>query len=605
MELRQLHHATIAMGMLMTLALPRSSQAQEIALRATADKTKLTVNERFQLTFTVDGSQDAPTPALPSLDGFAVLSGPTPYRQRRQMNRQVSESISYVYLLKPKAKGKFTIGPAELRYKRKTYRSKPIEIEVIDQPTTAGGMNLEKRLFAELVVDRPKPFVYEQVTLTFRIYIQRDLPLEEGSIRYQIPEPKGFLREKLGGWSAREEIRDGLIFTVNEFHQALFPVASGKKTIPAAQMTCNLLYRTKRRRRERFGFFDDWDPFGDRYRRVPLDRVTDPVELVVTSLPDAGKPESFTGAVGRFDLAVRVKPTKVRAGDPLTVTMTVSGEGHVEGIREPQLSSTEGFKVYEPEVISQTTPQGAKIVGRKAFSKVIEAQADDIQEVPAVAFTYFDPTLGAYQTVRRGPFAIQVLPRKEEKPIRIVPVVTEDGKEEVRIVGRDLLPIMTNVTKLSARRDFLYRQTWVLGSVCVPPFVILISLLLQRHRDRLQTDRGFARRRRAMKTAARGLGEAKRLMHSERQTDFYAALTKALQDYLGDKFDMPGASVSSRSIAERLGERSVAEDDVRALVDCMETCDMGRFSSASHTDREIRDTFHTARRLIRRLEKKL
>jgi len=169
----------ISICVLSSLAVAGSADAGRVVLRASVNKTKIAINERFQLTFTVEGVENAPPPNLPPLDDFFVLFGPNTSTQTTIVNGKVSVSISYTYTLKPKAKGKFVIEPAKLRYNRKTYRSQPIQIEVVDQPSKTAGMDLEKRLFVELVVDKTDPYVYEQVTLAeqkIQLQLQYKLP---------------------------------------------------------------------------------------------------------------------------------------------------------------------------------------------------------------------------------------------------------------------------------------------------------------------------------------------------------------------------------------------------------------------------------------------
>ena len=49
--------------------------------------------------------------------------------------------------------------------------------------------------------------------------------------------------------------------------------------------------------------------------------------LILVSVMNAGKPADFTGAVGQFRLTGDVDRTSVDAGDPVTLTVKLSGAG--------------------------------------------------------------------------------------------------------------------------------------------------------------------------------------------------------------------------------------------------------------------------------------
>jgi hypothetical protein len=49
-------------------------------------------------------------------------------------------------------------------------------------------------------------------------------------------------------------------------------------------------------------------------------------------LPEEGRPDNYSGAVGQFVFDVKVKPTEVALGDPITITLQITGEGNVDSI---------------------------------------------------------------------------------------------------------------------------------------------------------------------------------------------------------------------------------------------------------------------------------
>jgi len=124
------------------------------------------------------------------------------------------------------------------------------------------------------------------------------------------------------------------------------------------------------------------------------------VTLDVKPLPQAGRPEGFSGGVGQFLFDAEVAPTDVAVGDIVKLTLAVRGQGNLEGLRMPRVSPGRHFKAYDPRSIPGT--QRSEVRSEQA----IVPQSTNAVAVPAVSFSYFDPLAKAYRTVTRGPFRL-------------------------------------------------------------------------------------------------------------------------------------------------------------------------------------------------------
>ena len=62
-------------------------------------------------------------------------------------------------------------------------------------------------------------------------------------------------------------------------------------------------------------------------RRYPVERSTEPVKLTIQPLPTVDQPEDYTGAVGKYTMDVLAKPTKVKIGDPITLSINIKWRG--------------------------------------------------------------------------------------------------------------------------------------------------------------------------------------------------------------------------------------------------------------------------------------
>ncbi len=152
-------------------------------------------------------------------------------------------------------------------------------------------------------------------------------------------------------------------------------------------------------------------PFG-MFSRPNLEQfaiTTKPTTLTVRPLP-APAHAGFTGAVGQFTLDSAVVPASASVGEPITWTLTLKGTGNwpdLSGL--PARSVSKDFRIVQPQ--AKRTP--------KDNSLFDASLTEDIVLIPTkpgpytlgtVAFSYFDPKTGAYQTITTEPVTINVTP---------------------------------------------------------------------------------------------------------------------------------------------------------------------------------------------------
>ena len=588
--------------------------AEDISLIATIDRNSLTLNDRLQLTLTIHGTQDTSPPSFPAIDGFTLLFGPKISAQTSIINGVVSVSKGYTYVLQPAAKGRFTIGPSAVEYKGKVYSSSPVTVEVVDASSSPDSQapDLGKLVFVELRTGKNEAYIYEQVILAFRFYFQKGLPVAD--IDYVAPGTKNFMEEKLGDQRQYEEIRDGIVYNVLELRTALFPMVSGELPISPAKLKCNLILQQRREQRDSpldsyfsDAFFDDF--FGRGQKRYPVERATGSITVKVKPLPEQGKPKEFNGAVGAYNMDVSMKTQQVKVGDPITLSMSVYGEGNIQTINEPllALNNEKDFKLYPAESNTQITNREELIRGRKVFSKVIEPQKKDLKSIPAIVFSFFDPRAGQYRTITKGPIPIVVEAGEQEMPIQLTlsGSTIASTKQQAQILTQDILPIMTNLSSLRNQGDHIYTNPFFIACLSIPAIAVIASFFVTRQKERLQTDIGYARDKRAHAIAKKRLVLAKSALSRNVPEEFYSSLSKSMAEYLADKFNISAASAIGDKVGILLKQRGVDDDIIGEVSRCLTDFDYRRFSKDGGTKEEMDHSLMLAEQLITKLERQL
>ena len=596
---------------ILMLNLVSVAYAKEIKVVISVDKTVVEAGSYFRATIGVQGAFDTEIPKLTPPENFTLMYGPSVSTQTSIVNNVVAVFRGFTYSFSPTETGKFVLGPATLEYKGKVYTSNSVEIEVVKRTPFEGNVDpdaergkridINKRIFVELATDKKEAYIYEQIVQSFKLFFQRGLPIDD--LDYVAASTKSFLAEKLGEERRYEEVRDGILYNVIELRTALFPLVSGNIEIPPAKFNCNIIIRQQGYSNS---IFDEFTGRGG--QKYPVERSTNPIKLKIKPLPELDKPDNFAGTVGRFTMDVLAKPTEVKVGDPITLTINIRGEGNIQTIGEPVLAlgDEKDFKIYPAETDTTITDRGDGIKGEKLFSKVVEPQHEDIDIIPAISFSYFDPELERYMTITHNPIPIVVEHSEVEIPIRLSLEDAEKVKGQVKILTKDILPIMSDLYSFKNQGFAVYNRPLFLAFIFLAPILVVIACVyVQRHRELLQTDVGYARKKRALSRAKKQLSNARRLVQLDNPSEFYSTLAKTVMDHIADKLNLAPASITSDNISGILENRGVSHDVIKELKECLESCDYGRFSASQHSKDQMVSTLDTAEEFIMHLEKQL
>jgi hypothetical protein len=150
------------------------------------------------------------------------------------------------------------------------------------------------------------------------------------------------------------------------------------------------------------------DFFGNAPSR--LFRATDvPRTLEVKPLPETDKPNNFAGAVGeQFSIDVQTSRSVVKLGEPVELAIRIKSNQRLDTLALGRLDGEGGLPKDKFAVPSEPATGELSDDGKTKTFKVTAQVTGPATEVPAIAFAYFDPTKGAYQTIHSEPIALSV-----------------------------------------------------------------------------------------------------------------------------------------------------------------------------------------------------
>lgn len=561
----------------------------------------VSMGEQFRLGFTLN--ERGTDLQLPDLSNFDVLMGPSTSQSSsiQIINGKTtqSQSFSYIFVLRAKKEGKFTIRPASIKVGGKTYESNSLNIQVVKgQPQQqAGGQqqgggqqqddtptgNVSKdNLFVRVAVDKSSVSKGEQILATVKLYISQNVPLN-GFDDVKLPSYEGF-------WTKDIEVPTQVNFTREVYNGRIYQVGVLKKTILFPQQVGNIRIDPfeiscliRQRVRQQQSFFDD---FFDNYRVVKAKVVSDPVTISVKELPN--QPDGFTGAVGNFSFSGALDKTDGKTNEAMTLKLNISGNGNLNLINPPKIELPQDFESYEPKTTDRTNASENGMSGSISFEYLFIPRYAGNFTIPAVKFVFFNPNTRQFETKTTEAFNIHIEKGKDDGKSS---VVSSYSKEDVKMIGKDIRFIKQNKTVLKQKGSSFYGTfefylVYILSAVAFAVFFVFNRKKIKENENIV-----LVKNKQANKVALKRLKEASVFLKNNQAEKFYEAVIKALWGYLSDKLSIPVADLNREKASAALLEKGISQETVAKLMKVIDDCEFARYAPAafSGTMNEIYD----------------
>ena len=598
----------IGLVTLLALLAPPVARAETVRVRAKADPVRLYRGQSLQYQILIEGSDPDEDPDLSTWTDF-IVSGPNRSDQSShsiqivngRMNREVRKQIGLTYQLIPKRTGGLRIPAASVKVGGKVYRTRPIDIRVTE-PQEREDVKLR------LGLSKERCYVGEPVTLTLTWYF--GVNIQGGQVQFSFFEwdeafrfadlpvdetGKKVYEARIGPFAVKGVVGrgklDGSSFTTLTFKKVILPRRDGTFTIDPAVLVCEVETGSRR----------GWMGFKETEKLVV---PSNPLSLEVDPLPEAGRPEGFTGLIGEYRVETTAMPTDVNVGDPMILNIEVSGPEYLADVDPPDLTQDPRFE--EQFKITQDTGGGRREGGKIIFSATIRARHSGVEAIPPVEIPYFDPDRGEYRIARSRPVPLDVAETKvftlaDAEGIDVGPI----GSRIEDAAGG----IAHNYEELEVLEDEAFlpleqvRKPALLAALLFPPILYAGLAGFQVHRRRREQDTAGTAYRRAGRKARREIAEAAGRI--DEPARFYPEVAAVLTRFIREKLRAGEEQMTSDDALEALRQAGVEPtllDDARTI---LETCDAGRYGGAGGT-REAREALmETLRRLVDALEKAL
>lgn len=588
-------------GLFIALLAPLAMLAQDPSIKVSA-KRQVSVGEQFKIAFEVNA--EGKRFSAPSFENFTVVGGPfnSSSSSVQIVNGSMSRTVSntYSYVLRAEKEGDYTIGSASMVVNGNTIKSEPYQISVVADASSAaaasqgGGQSSSQSqqgsvdpkvsgqdLFLKVTPSKRTAYVGEPVVLTYKLYTR--VPVSQLSVS-KMPSYGGFwmkeASENNGQLRQSTEVVNGVEYTTAEVKKVvLIPQKSGKLTVEPMGIECVAQIVTQRNNQRSNDPFDVFfnDPFFSRnYTNVQKNIETAALTLEVKSLPEEGKPAGFTGAVGNYNFSASIDRTEASTNEALNLILTVSGSGNIELLNLPAPVFPPDFEVYDPKITSSVDVNSQGTNGtKKAEYLIIPRRAGDFN-IPAVTFSYFNPSKNQYVTLASPEMNIKI--HKGAGDASGESGVYTSNQEGIKYLGSDIRHINTTDLKLRPSNSSFFASTvyFILMAALLLAFVV--ALVLLKKQRQFKQDVVLVRNKKATKVAKGRLKNAYKFLKGSDQTHFYEEMSQALWGYISDKLGIERSVLSMETVKEAMMAKGIEETLSDEFVETLNTCEFARFA---------------------------
>tara|TARA_B100000029_G_scaffold359929_1_gene352798 strand:+ start:760 stop:2529 length:1770 start_codon:yes stop_codon:yes gene_type:complete len=552
----------------------------QVNFRATLSKNSLGINERVRIDFIMDKDGDNFIP--PEFENFRVVAGPSQSIKNSWVNGKRSYSKTYTYFLSPIEKGNFKIGQASVEVDGEIYKTLILNVEVTsaveipvnpNDPSYIADNNIH--LVAE--ISKTNPYLNEPISIVYKLYWKPDLgitnPRELDAPRY------------VNFWSKNIDntpIAENGTYKGEAYRYAvmrktvLYPQKTGELSIEPLVYDIAVQVPSNRR-----------DIFGQVLSNTVNKTVSaGKVKINVRPLPNLGRPDNFSGAVGNFDLLVNTTKKELLISEAFQLNIEIKGKGNFNLFNFPSINLPATLEVYEPERIEKLKTNFQGINGSLKDQYTVVPSSPGKYAIPKISFTYFDPKDTSYKTKTSSINYVNV------KGSIINNSINENNNQTTNYNNTNRLDLIEygntsfkTKSKFEKINKLIFFKSSLFWILLFGPFVIMsILLIIMSILNKKKKDQNWIRSNHAKKLGKKYLLDAKK--NIDNKNKFYEALDKALMNYLKSILLFDNSEYNAKQIRNSLENRSINRKTIDALEEIFNNCQMARYTPFDHVDME-------------------
>ena len=541
----------------------------QVKFEAEVSKTKLGVNENLRVDFKMNKDGDNFNP--PSFNGFRVVGGPNQSVSNSWINGVRTFSKTYSYFLTPEKKGNYTIGQASIEIDGDIYKTLPVKVQVteaVESSLSPGSPSsvVDDDIELSIEISKSNPYLNEPISVEFKLLFNPKINVTNlGEI--DNPEFKNFWSQniKIPRLEIKSTSYKGQRYNYVTWKKALlFPQKAGDLELLPLTLDVTIDVPTNRR-----------DFFGNTIYTQTSKKVASRKRIIkVKNFPENGKPESFNGAVGNFDISLNSSKSQLKATESFQLEFKVNGNGNLKLFSLPEIIVPSSLEKYAPEFKEKINTSLSGMNGEISNVYTIVPQYQGKYPIPPVEFSFFNPKTEQYVTLYSNESIVDVL----DGPTRL----SESNVQASNPVSNSITSSdQFNFIKLSSDfiqidRKNIIDSKKILFTLFLIPIIILVLAIIYFNLRNKKVSENILKSRDADLLARQYLNNAKIDMNNK--DSFYASLENALFNFIKSKYLIEREDFSKDRLKSILEKDKISDKIIEDLIDIINSCELARYT---------------------------
>ena len=541
----------------------------QVKFEAEVSKTKLGVNENLRVDFKMNKDGDNFSP--PTFNGFRVVGGPNQSVSNSWINGVRTFSKTYSYFLTPEKKGNYTIGQASIEIDGDIYKTLPVKVQVteaVESSLSPGSPSsvVDDDIELSIEISKSNPYLNEPISVEFKLLFNPKINVTNlGEI--DNPEFKNFWSQniKIPRLEIKSTSYKGQRYNYVTWKKALlFPQKAGDLELLPLTLDVTIDVPTNRR-----------DFFGNTIYTQTSKKVASRKRIIkVKNFPENGKPESFNGAVGNFDISLNSSKSQLKATESFQLEFKVNGNGNLKLFSLPEIIVPSSLEKYAPEFKEKINTSLSGMNGEISNVYTIVPQYQGKYPIPPVEFSFFNPKTEQYVTLYSNESIVDVL----DGPTRL----SESNVQASNPVSNSITSSdQFNFIKLSSDfiqidRKNIIDSKKILFTLFLIPIIILALAIIYFNLRNKKVSENILKSRDADLLARQYLNDAKIDMNNK--DSFYASLENALFNFIKSKYLIEREDFSKDRLKSILEKDKISDNIIEDLIDIINSCELARYT---------------------------
>ncbi len=568
--------------------------ASKIEMYSSVNKTAVALNETLQLTISIKGdSKSLPYFSVPTLKDFNTY-GSSQSKSMSIVNGQITNTVSYIYTLSPKKEGEYEIPSFKLDYNGETYETEPIKITVSKAQTVSSvsvqntqipqqkqssqvyNFDTSKAVFVEAKVDKKTAYINEKTIYTFYFYTSVNV-LSNPS--YQAPSFIGFFTGNTTQNNYRSQI-NGRDYIVTEVSTEIYPQQEGNIKIDKSTLIVSIEDFSKN--------YDDF--FASFFRRSKsVELVTDEINIKVLKVPQN------ISMVGNFKMSATVDKKDKKENEPFDLKITISGDGNIKTIQEPEIMLSDNLKKYETS--EKIIKQGEKETGKEFTTLIMPLSAGE-GEIKILSQKYFDMQTKQIKNLPAKNIKVNVL---EDLSVKKSSDTINNSTTNKEIYDYGTANVQPNIdlSFFIKAYNFVKRPVlWIiLGSLLI--LYILIRLIFK-YIEYINKDQQKLKNKKAYRKSKKYFQRAKK---TKKTTDFYEYMYKGLLEYFASVLGESADGLTAYKIRKELEQKSIDAELIKQIEEIIDDCSIVLYSqNTSVNEANLKEFYNKTFDVLKKLD---